>query len=95
MKKINILIMNWWKTPRSAEEIIHERKVTHIELFYDILFSFLFAKYIANFALNISKATFIEFVILVVLTFFGWLSGVNYLERHGHDDLRTRVFAIL
>ena len=87
--------MNWWKTPRSAEEIIHERKVTHIELFYDIIFSFLFGKFISNFASNLSFTTFKEFILLVVLAFFGWFSGVNYMERHGHDDLRTRVFAIL
>ena len=65
------------------------------ELFYDIFFSILFSKLIIFLSKYFSITSFFQFLILFLISWFGWFNGANYVEKHGHDDLRTRVFTLL
>ncbi len=88
-------IRDFWHIPRTLEEAIHNRSVTFLELFYDLVF----VVYIAsiNHALlhHFTLEGFLEFAVLFVIGWWSWNNGATYHELHGNDDVRSRYFTFL
>ncbi len=87
-----ISLRTLWRPPRPSSEVVEDRRVTFLELFYDLVYVVVIAEvghYLAGHvdAAGISKAAF-----LFTLVWLAWLNGSMYHEWHGRNDLRTRVF---
>lgn len=87
-----ISIRSLWRPPRPTSEVVEDRRVTFLELFYDLVYVVVIAE-VGHFlaghvdAAGISRAAF-----LFTLVWLAWLNGSMYHEWHGRNDLRTRVF---
>ena len=85
----------WWKPPRRTIDRPAERRVTFLELFYDLVFVVLVAELALNLATNPTLAGAGGFAFLFVIIWWAWFNGTSYFELHGNNDIRTRVFTFL
>jgi len=90
-----IRFRRWWQPPRSASNHPEERRVTFLELFYDLVYVVIIAELSHALARNISMAGVGTFVFLFIIVWWAWFNGAMYHDLHGNNDIRTRVFTFL
>jgi low temperature requirement protein LtrA len=90
-----IRFRRWWQPPRPASEHAEERRVTFLELFYDLVYVVIIAEISHALAGEISLTNIGIFVFLFVIVWWAWLNGALYHDLHGNNDIRTRVFTFL
>jgi low temperature requirement protein LtrA len=84
----------WWGPPRKFENSEEERRVSWLELFYDLVYVIAIARITHHFAMHVSINGFLEYVSLFILIFWGWLNGSLYHDLHGNEGLRTRLMTL-
>lgn len=84
----------WWGAPRKFDTHMEERRVSWLELFYDLVYVIAISRITHHFAHHISLHSFFEFTSLFVLIFWGWLNGSQYHDLHGSEGLRTRLMTL-
>jgi low temperature requirement protein LtrA len=72
-----------------------ERRVTFLELFYDLVYVVIIAELSHALAEDISLAGIGSFVFLFIIVWWAWFNGALYHDLHGNNDIRTRVFTFL
>ena len=90
-----IRFRRWWQPPRPANKHPEDRRVTFLELFYDLVYVVIIAELSHALAGNISLAGIGAFVFLFVIVWWAWFNGAMYHDLHGNNDIRTRVFTFL
>src|SRR6266508_3363167 len=90
-----IRFRRWWQPPRLAEDQPEERRVTFLELFYDLVYVVIIAELSHTLAGNISLTDIGIFVFLFIIVWWAWFNGAMYHNLHGNNDIRTRVFTFL
>ncbi len=90
-----IRFRRWWQPPRSASNRPEERRITFLELFYDLVYVVIIAELSHALARNISLAGIGTFIFLFIIVWWAWLNGAMYHDLHGNNDIRTRVFTFL
>jgi low temperature requirement protein LtrA len=85
----------WWQVPRRAGDDAHDRTVTFLELFYDLVYVVLIAQFSHQLSNNISWEGVGEFVFLFIIVWWAWFNGTIYHDLHGNNDIRTRTFTFL
>lgn len=85
----------WWQPPRRTIDRLFERRVTYLELFYDLVYVVLVAELAHSLATNPTLAGTVGFAFLFVIVGWAWFNGTAYFELHGNNDIRTRVFTFL
>jgi len=90
------LFKTWfWRPPRPHGETIVDRRVSPLELLYDLVYVAVIAQAGNHLAGHISVAALVEFALVFSLTWFAWTNGSLYLELHGRDTGRTRSYVFL
>ena len=95
MKSTNVGFRRWWRPPRKTRDREEERRVTFLELFYDLVYVVLIAEIAHYFVANVDFRGIVGSSFLFVLVWLAWLNGAMYHELHGHNDVRTRVFTFV
>ena len=90
-----IRFRRWWQPPRPASDRPEERRVTFLELFYDLVYVVIIAELSHTLAGNMSLAGIGTFVFLFIIVWWAWFNGAMYHDLHGNNDIRTRVFTFL
>jgi len=90
-----IRFRRWWQPPRPASNHAEERRVTFLELFYDLVYVVIIAELSRALAGNITLTGIGIFVFLFIIVWWAWLNGALYHDLHGNNDIRTRVFTFL
>ncbi len=85
----------WWKPPRSVQDRQHDRSVTFLELFYDLVYVVLIAELAHSLATDVTVGSVAGFAFLFTIVWWAWFNGSSYHDLHGNDDVRTRVFTFL
>ena len=85
----------FWQPPRAHGEVIEDRTVSFLELFYDLTYVVVIARAAHHLAGHVSWRGAAEFAVVFGLIWIAWLNGTLYYELHGRQDLRTRVFVFL
>ncbi|MEP7197355.1 MAG: low temperature requirement protein A [Saprospiraceae bacterium] len=80
---------NWWGAPKKFSSDFEERKISWLELFYDLVYVIAISKITHNLALNFSASGFLDYIYSFGLLFWGWYNGSMYHELHGSKGLRT------
>ena len=82
-----------WLTspPRPHGNVIKDRTVSNLELFYDLVYVAVISQASHHLAENVSLQGFVEFVIVFTMLWFAWFNGSLYIELHGREDGRTRL----
>lgn len=90
-----IRFRRWWQLPRSATTQHDDRRVSFLELFYDLIYVAIIAELAHSLAAHVTLATIGTFAFLFTLVWWAWLNGTTYHDLHGNNDIRTRVFTFL
>ncbi|HMR64372.1 MAG TPA: low temperature requirement protein A [Anaerolineae bacterium] len=87
----------WWEKPklRTDEEEDRERRVTWLELFFDLVFVVVVAELSHSLAEHISVEGVIGFVLLFIPVWWTWIGGTFYNERFETNDVSNRLFVFL
>ena len=85
----------FWRPPRAHGEVIADRQVSNLELFYDLVYVAVIGQAAHHLAEHVTVGGLAEFAVVFALIWIAWINGSLYLELHGREDGRTRsiVFA--
>jgi len=86
-KKVSL----WWGPPRDFSERKHERKISWLELFYDLAYVAAISQLTHHMAEHPSWNTAGFSLLLFCLVFWSWVNGSQYYDLHGSDSIRTRL----
>jgi low temperature requirement protein LtrA len=90
------LFKTWfWSPPRPHGETIVDRRVSPLELLYDLIYAAVIAQAGLRLADDVSARALLDFALVFSLTWIAWTNGSLYLELHGRDNGRTRGFVFL
>jgi len=85
----------FWRPPRPHGEVITDRTVSALELFYDLVYVAVIAQAAHPLAEHVSARKCAEFAVVFALIWTAWVNGSLYLELHGRQDGRTRSFVFV
>lgn len=85
----------FWQPPRAHGDVIEDRSVSFLELFYDLVYVVVIAQAAHHLAGHISWQGLGEFTVVFGLIWIAWLNGTIYHDLHGRGDGRTRTFVFL
>lgn len=85
----------FWLPPRAHGDVIEDRTVSFLELFYDLVYVVVIARAAHILAEDISWRTFGEFAVVFGMIWVAWMNGTLYYELHGREDGRTRVYVFI
>jgi low temperature requirement protein LtrA len=85
----------FWKPPRAHGQILADRRVSNLELLYDLVYVAVISQVAAALAVNLTVGGVIGFIVVFGLIWIGWVNGSLYLELHGQEDGRTRSYVFL
>ena len=85
----------FWLPPRPHGEVISDRTVSFLELFYDLVFVVLIARASHTLSHHVSWRGFFDFAVVFGLIWVAWLNGTTHHELHGREDGRSRTFIFL
>ena len=90
------LFKDWfWTPPRPHGETVIDRRVSPLELLYDLAYAAVIAQAGNHLAAHLSANGLFEFAVVFSLTWIAWANGSLYLELHGRLDGRTRTYFFL
>ena len=85
----------FWERPRAHGETIEGRRVSSVELLYDLVYIAVIAQTTHTLGNHLDFAGLFDFIVLFGLAWIGWINGTTYLELHGRTDGRTRSYVFL
>jgi low temperature requirement protein LtrA len=85
----------FWTRPRAHGEVIEGRRVSNVELLYDLVYVAVISQSTLALGNNLTLSGMVDFVVVFTLAWIGWVNGSLYLELHGREDGRTRSFVFL
>ena len=89
-------IRDWFTTPpRRHGEILEDRVVSPLELFYDLVFVVFVSEIAHTLATHVSARGILDFGVLFGLVWVAWFNGTQFHELHGREDGRGRTFIFL
>jgi low temperature requirement protein LtrA len=78
------------RPPRPHGALLFDRRVSFLEVFYDLAYVAVIGQASHQLAGNISVRGVVDFAIVFGLIWFAWINGSLYVELHGGEDGRTR-----
>ncbi|MDP9495680.1 MAG: low temperature requirement protein A, partial [Actinomycetota bacterium] len=82
----------WWQPPARYEDRPVDRRVTFLELFFDLVFVVLISQLAHRLAEHPTWSGVGWFVFLFYAVWSSWINGTFYYDLHGTDDVSVRVF---
>lgn len=76
--------------PRPHGEVLVDRTVSFLELFYDLVYVVVVARAAHHLAGHLSWAGVVDFAVVFGLIWLAWLNGTLLHELHGREDGRSR-----
>lgn len=81
----------WWGPPQNFDDRKNERKISWLELFYDLVYVAAIGQLTYQVALHPNWDTMSFALLLFSLIFWSWINGSQYYDLHGGDGIRTRL----
>lgn len=88
--KINV----WWGPPKKFTSLIEERKISWLELFYDLVYVIAISRITHHFASHPDLPGLASYGFLFSMIFWGWINGSLYHDLHGSPGIRTRFMTL-
>jgi len=80
----------FWRPPRPHGETIVDRRVSPLELLYDLVYVAVIGQAAHHLAEDVTGRAILDFAIVFSLIWIAWVNGSLYIELHGREDGRTR-----
>ncbi len=84
----------WWGPPKKFSIHIAERKISWLELFYDLVYVIVISKITRYLAGHPSVPGLLDYGYLFAMTFWGWYNGSMYHDFYGSPGIRTRFMTL-
>jgi low temperature requirement protein LtrA len=84
-----------WNPPRQFADRPTDRRVTFLELFFDLVFVVVIAQLADRLAVHPTWPGVGWFVFLFYAVWASWINGTLYYDLHGTNDVSVRVFTFL
>ena len=81
----------WWGPPRNFAERKHQRKISWLELFFDLAYVAAISQLTHHIAEHPSWQETSFSLLLFSLIFWSWVNASQYYDLHGNDSIRTRL----
>src|SRR5882672_9068243 len=91
---MNIHGKSWWGAPKKFSSKIAERKISWLELFYDLVYVIVISKTTHHFAQHPDFNGLVYYVYVFGIIFWGWLNGSMYYDLHGSPGVRTNLMTL-
>lgn len=89
-------LRRWFlRPPRPHGEVIEDRTVGFLELFYDLVYVVLVGQIAHTLAGDVSWSGVLDFAVVFGLIWTGWFNGAQFHELHGREDGRNRSLIFL
>ena len=85
----------FWRPPRPHGEALHDRSVSNLELLYDLVYVAVIGQASHTLAEHLTGRGILEFAIVFGMVWMAWINGSLYVELHGRQDGRTRLFVFV
>ena len=85
----------WWGPPKNFNERKNERKISWLELFYDLVYVAAIGQLTHRIAVYPTWETVGYSFLLFCMIFWSWVNGSQYYDLHGSDSIRSRIFTFL
>lgn len=79
------------RSPRPHGEVLSDRTVGPLELFYDLVVVVLVAQAARHLAEHLTVRRLGDFAVLFAVVWIAWLNGTLHHELHGREDVRSRL----
>lgn len=83
-----------WGAPKKFGNTNGERKISWLELFYDLVYVIAISKLTAYFSLHSDFNGFLDYVYVFGFVYWGWLNGSLYHDFTGNNGLRSRFITL-
>lgn len=84
----------WWGPPKFFSPEISDRKISWLELVYDLVYVLAIAKITHHLSEDFSLKGLQNYFYLFSIIFWGWLNGSLYHDLHGSNGLRTYLMTL-
>lgn len=84
----------WWGPPKKFTTAITERKISWLELFYDLVYVIAISRITHYMAAHPGMNSIINYIYLFAIVFWGWSNGSMYHDLHGSPGIRTRFMTL-
>jgi low temperature requirement protein LtrA len=81
----------WWGPPKKFSTTFEERKISWLELFYDLVYVIAISKTTHLLASHPDFNGLLDYFYIFGLIFWGWLNGSSYHDLHGSEGIRNRL----
>jgi low temperature requirement protein LtrA len=81
----------WWGIPKRFSERGKERKISWLELFYDLVYAGAVSQLTGYLSKNMTLAGLGYMLFMFMLIYWGWLNGSMYHDLHGNRGVRSRL----
>src|SRR6202000_1248322 len=85
----------WWQPPRKFDDRQEERKISWLELFYDLAYAACIGQITGYIAAHTNGKAISYAIVFFAFVYWSWINGTQYYELHGNDTVRTRWFVFL
>ncbi|HZX59822.1 MAG TPA: low temperature requirement protein A, partial [Mucilaginibacter sp.] len=84
----------WWGPPREFSNQVEERKISWLELFFDLVYAVVISRTTHGLAVNNTTGGILDYAYLIIIVFWGWYNGSQYYDLHGTTGIRTRLMTL-
>ena len=92
--KRQIHTATWWGPPKKFSTEREERKISWLELFYDLVYVIAIARITHHLAEHPDVSGMLDYTYFFIMIFWGWLNGSLYHDMHGSTGLRTSLMTL-
>ena len=85
----------FWRPPRPHGDTIVDRRVSPLELLYDLVYVAVIGQAAHHLAEDVTGRAIVDFAIVFSLIWIAWVNGSLYIELHGREDGRTRSIVFI
>ncbi|HEY9842789.1 MAG TPA: low temperature requirement protein A, partial [Candidatus Obscuribacterales bacterium] len=85
----------WWGPPRILADQPGERKISWLELFYDLVYVACISQLKEHLVHHLGPGALGPFLLLFGLVLWSWMNGSYYHDLHGNEGIRTRFLTLL
>ena len=80
----------WWQPPRRFDDRQTGRKISWLELFFDLVYVACIGQITSHIATHMDGEDIGKAILFFVFIYWAWINGTQYYELHGNDTIRTR-----
>lgn len=84
----------WWGPPKKFSIDLKERKISWLELFYDLVYVIVISRTTHYLATNPETVAILDYLLFFFMVFWGWINGSMYHDLHGSQGIRTRLMTL-